>query len=368
MILGGAQENTLFTLQGLKRDTDWEVHLAYGPELGKEGSLIEESRGLGVILHPLQHLRRDLHPWQDYLAYKELIEYFRCEKFDLVHTHSSKAGILGRIAADKAGVPHIVHTIHGLAFDDYQSALKNWLYIRAERAAARHCHQIFSVCRTMIDQALAAGVGKEAMFRTIYSGFDLKGFLAVKPRVSRSRLVLGMIARMFEFKGHEDLMKLAPMILKKWDNVDFLIVGDGPMRTDWDRWISEHPQWKNRIEFGGRVKPHEVPAQFEKMDMLLHLSWREGLARTIPQALAAGRPVCVYDVGGAREIVKNGRTGWIVPPGDLDGVVEAISEMKRNPREAARMAEEGRERVINIFGVETMQREILETYREMIKK
>src|SRR6185369_1722314 len=105
MILGGAQENTLLTLQGLRRDTPWEIHLAYGPEIGQEGSLIDHVRNLDVVLHPLQHLRRNVNPWDDFLGYRELIEYFGAEKFDLVHTHSSKAGILGRIAARKAGVP-----------------------------------------------------------------------------------------------------------------------------------------------------------------------------------------------------------------------------------------------------------------------
>src|SRR3990167_4345011 len=90
MILGGAQENTLLTLQGLKRDTSWEIHLAYGPEIGDEGSLVEVCRDLGVVMHPLQNLRRNLHPWHDFLAYQELLKYFTTEKFDLVHTHSSK--------------------------------------------------------------------------------------------------------------------------------------------------------------------------------------------------------------------------------------------------------------------------------------
>ena len=364
MIQGGAQENTLLTLQGLKRDTPWEIHLAFGPEIGEEGSLVEAARATGITLDPLRFLRRNLDPWNDLRACRELIEYFERERFDLVHTHSSKAGILGRIAARRAGVPRIMHTIHGLAFDTFQPAWRRFIYRQAEQVAAAHCDGIIGVCQTMLDEALAAGIGNRAMLRMIPSGFDLEPFLAVKPRAPDGRFVVGMVARMFEFKGHEDLMKLAPALLGEWNDLDLRIVGDGPLRRDWEAWMVEHPQWKSRIQFPGRVAPRDVAAEMERMDMILHLSWREGLARSIPQALAARRPVCVYDAGGAREIVRRGETGWILPPGDLRGVIEAIRTIKRDPEVARAAAERGCERVKKLFAVEAMQRAILNLYRE----
>lgn len=365
MILGGAQENTLLTLQGLKRDTSWEVHLAYGPEIGSEGSLVEACRDLGVVLYPLKYLRRNLHPWYDCFAYQELLKYFATEKFDLVHTHSSKAGVLGRMAARKARVPHIVHTIHGLAFDEFQPFWKNWLYVNAERIAAKHRDVTIAVCQTMADRAVKDGIKSKLPIRTIYSGFPLNDFLEVKPCLPKQRFVIGMIARMFELKGHEDLMKLAPTLMREWDDIDFLIVGDGPLRRDWERWLSVNSEWKNRFEFVGRIQPQQIPSQIERMDMLLHLSWREGLARTIPQALAAGRPVCVYDVGGASEIVKDGKTGWIVPVGNLGKVMEATRIIKTNQDLARKTAKRGREYVRQLFAIERMQQEILRLYQEL---
>ncbi len=365
MILGGAQENTLLTLEGLRRDTPWAIHLAYGTEVGSEGTLLPQAAALGVHLHPLRFMRRDLHPLDDGAAYFELRRLLARERFDLVHTHSSKAGVLGRLAARHAGVPRIVHTIHGLAFDEYQPAWRHFIYRAMERLAAGRGDMTLAVCEAMARQALEAGVGDRTRMRVVFSGFPLDEFLKLPSRPLDGRWVVGLIARMFPLKGHEDLMKLAPMILNEWDDVDFRVVGDGPLRGAWEAWLAQHPQWRERVILAGRVSPDEIPSQIERMDLVIHLSWREGLARVIPQALAAGRPVCSYDVGGAGEVVRNGVTGWIVPAGDLAGVRQAIGAAKADPAAARKMAEAGREEVRARFAVEVMQREIVKIYREM---
>lgn len=364
MILGGAQENTLLTLQGLKRDTDWEIHLAYGPDVGGEGSLVEAARNLGMIMDPLKHLHREAG-WWDVRAFQELLEYFSEHSFDLVHTHSSKAGVLGRVAARRAGVERIVHTIHGLAFDEYQSWLKNRMYVAAERIAAENCDKIISVCDTMIEQALAYGVGKRSQMKTIYSGFPLDAFLGVAPPRASKSFEIGVIARMFPLKGHEDLMKLAPRIFERWADVRLRIVGDGPMKKNWDDWLKLHPEHGTRIHFVGRVFPHQIVAEIEKMDMVLHLSWREGLARVIPQAMAASRPVCAYDIGGAREIIKNDVTGWMVRPGDLQEILQVIWKIRENSRVVQNVILQARDVARERFSIETMQREILAVYRAL---
>ncbi len=365
MIQGGAQENTLLTLEGLCRDTSWDIELAYGPEVGEEGSLLDRANALRISLRPLRYLKRDLNLWDDLKAFQELQKYFCKENFDLVHTHSSKAGVLGRIAARRAGVPRIVHTIHGLAFDEFRPGWRNWIYRTAERMAASKDDPIVVVCQNMADRACAERIGHPSMFRTIYSGFDLTPYLNIKPRRSDGRFVVGMIARMVEHKGYEDFMNLAPQLLERWHDLDFLMVGDGPLRQELDLWLKSYPHWEGRFHFAGRVPSHKIPEQLEQMDMLLHLSWREGLARVIPQALAAKKPVCTYNVGGASEVIQNGKTGWIVPTRDLKKVVDAVEEIKLNSGLTQKMAASGREQVVKLFSVETMQREILRLYQEM---
>ncbi|MCC7519879.1 MAG: glycosyltransferase [Verrucomicrobiae bacterium] len=365
MILGGAQENTLLTLEGLRRDTPWEIHLAYGLETGMEGSLVAPARELGVVLRPLRFMRRDLHPLDDLRAYLELKTLFRRERYALVHTHSSKAGVLGRIAARRAGVPHVIHTIHGLAFDEWRPAWRNAIYARAERLAARHCDAIVSVCDTMGRLAREAGAGAEIM-RTIPSGFAFADFLRIPPRPPDGRFVVGVIARMFPFKGHEEAMLLAERVLPELNDVDFLIVGDGPLRGAWDAWHARHPEWRSRVAFAGRAAPRDVPAWLAKMDFVVHLSWREALARVIPQAFAAGRAVCATDVGGTGELVVHGRTGWLVPAGDLAAAAQALREARADLAATREKAEAGKHAVEEKnYDARTMQRRILDLYREM---
>jgi glycosyltransferase involved in cell wall biosynthesis len=364
MILGGAQENTLLTLEYLKNHTPWNIHLAYGPELD-EGSLVNEVLKLGVHVHPLKFLKRNLNPVDDVRAYFELIHLFSKNNFDLVHTHSSKAGIIGRIAATQAKVPKIVHTIHGLAFDEYQPIIKNFIFRTSEEIASSHCDAIITVCNTMTKLARDQGLGNHAPIETIYSGFDLAPFLNVEKREADGRFVIGMIARMFPFKGYEDFIKLAEPVLSKNKDIDFYLVGDGPLRSMLESWIGKHPDLRYRIVFSGRVPREEIPQHLEKMDMLIHLSWREGLPRTVAQALAAAKPVCVYDIGGASEIVINGLTGFLVPPGDIQEMETCINKIHSNTVLAEEMGIQGRNMTRAKFAVETMGEKIVGLYNRL---
>jgi len=193
----------------------------------------------------------------------------------------------------------------------------------------------------------------------------LEPFVGIPQREMNGRFVIGMIARMFPYKGHEDLMKFASQLLGKWTDVDFLIIGDGPLHSGWDEWIKTHPQWKSRFVFTGRVAPEEIPACLQKMDVLIHLSLREGLPRTVAQALAAAKPVCVYDIGGTSEIVENEVTGFLVSPGDLRGMVNRIDQIRKSPKASRLMGEKGREKVRSLFSPEKMGNEIIQLYKEL---
>jgi glycosyltransferase involved in cell wall biosynthesis len=330
-----------------------------------EGNLAIEAEKLGVKIHQLKHLKRNLDPLSDLKALMELSHFFDLHSFDLVHTHSSKAGIIGRIAARHSGVPVVLHTVHGLAFDEFQSRLNNLIYSSAERFCSNFCDCILTVCETMKEKLLEIGV-QSVPIETVYSGFDLEPFLKILPTDPKpnDRFTVGMIARMFPLKGHEDLLKLAPDLLTRNDDIDLYLVGDGPLQASWTSWLERHPHLRNRITFTGRVPAHEIPMHLSKMDILIHLSMREGLPRAVAQALASARPVCVYDIGGSKEIVKDGETGYLVFPGEITSVMSRIEEIRADRKKGSLMGMKGRNKVIELFAVDKMGEHIKAIYEE----
>ncbi|NQT86282.1 glycosyltransferase, partial [bacterium] len=192
LILGGAQENTLLTCRGLHEHPDYDVTLVTGPAIGPEGELLGEAARLGLRVVLVPEMRRAIHPWRDWRSVAALRRIFRELQPQIVHTHSSKAGILGRYAAHRERIGSVVHTIHGLPFHPYESGWRNALYIRLERMAARWSDRIVCVANAMTDQAVAAGVADRSKFLTIYSGMDTTSFLESGGQRTAMRAQLGI--------------------------------------------------------------------------------------------------------------------------------------------------------------------------------
>lgn len=362
LIIGGAQENTLFTAEGLQRLHNYDVALITGPPLGPEGGLLDGAWREAVDCVVLPQLRREVNPLRDAISFAQLYLIFRREKYHIVHTHSSKAGILGRLAAWLAGVRIIVHTIHGLPFHPYQSAVSNRVCVFLERLAARVSTKIVCVADAMTVQAVAAGVAPARRFITIHSGMDLDAFLgsSVLREGARGRLgiaeneiVVGMIARLFPLKGHEYLFSAAARILPRFPETRFLLVGDGILKEKFLRRL-RHAALADRFIFAGLVQPHRIPEMISTMDILVHTSLREGLAKALPQAMACGKPVVSFDVDGAREVVKDDLTGYLVRPKDVAGLTSALSRLLADPDLRKRMGENGRRLVDPAFRKEVM--------------
>lgn len=374
LILGGAQENTLLTVDGLHHRHGDDVTLITGPAEGPEGDLFAraEARGLKVELMP--ELIRAVRPTTDYRAYWALRRSIRRLRPEVVHTHSSKAGIVGRAAAWAERVPAVVHTIHGLPFGPSETPAKNRLYIALERWAARRCHAIVGVCDAMAEQALAAGVGRPEQYLTVYSGMDVAAFLDPPANRVEVRRELGLaddevafatVARLFERKGHDDILAVAPDVLRRNPKVRFVFIGDGILR-DALKAEAERVGVGHAIRFTGLVPPDRIPELLHAVDAVVHPSLREGLARVLPQSLLVGRPVISYDVDGAREVVRP-ETGILLPPRDLPGLTEGIVRLAADPALRDAMGAEGRRRFADQFRHETMTDQLRSLYERLLR-
>ena len=375
LILGGSQENTVLSCEGQSR-LGHEVHLAFGPIYGPEGSLLQRVENFRtpdnrrITTHVLPDMVRELSPLKDLRAYRQCRALIEKLQPDVVHTHSSKAGILGRTAAwsiaKKHGKPAVIHTIHGLPFHPYQGQVTNTLYIRSERFAARRCHRIVSVCDAMTRQALAAGVGSPPLFTTVYSGMEIDSF--INPGVSRadmrrslkiadSDFVIGTVSRLAELKGHDDLIDALSQSLRANPSWKLLWVGDGWWHDRLTQRLKD-AGIESQVILTGLVPPEHVGRCIAAMDLLVHPSYREGLPRTLPQALLGACPVIAYDLDGAPEVCIHEQTGLLVPAGDLSKLSAAVQWMASHPAQRAHMGHTGRDLCRIRFSADEMVRQL----------
>lgn len=375
LIVGGAQENTLLTAEDQHRDYGDQVTLLTGPPHGPEGSLLERAVHAGFEVRVIPTLRRSLHPPRDAAACRQLIAALRDVRPDVVHTHSSKAGILGRAAAARLDIP-AVHTVHGASFHFGQNPLAFRAYVAAERWAARRTAHFISVADAMTRAYVAARIAPPEMFTTVYSGFDVDPFLQ-PPRppaqvreelgIAPHRLVIGKVARLFHLKGHEFVIAAAERVVAAHPQALFLFIGDGILREVYERQIRERGL-AGHFVFAGLVPPERVPELLHACDLVVHTSQWEGLARVLPQALIAGKPVVSYDVGGAREVVVPGETGFLLPRDSVDALADAVLHLAHDPALRRQMGETGRSRFTSQFRHETMTQHVREVYERVLAR
>ena len=380
LILGGAQENTLITCK-LLAERGHDVTLITGPALGPEGDLYEQAKDGGFRFLILNELRRQINPVIDlpaYLTIKHLLEQM---KPDIVHTHSAKAGILGRYAANSLkgkwgeNRPQVVHTIHGLAFHRYQNNLVNRFYIEVEKAAAKCTDAFISVADAMTRQTLAAGIGSPEQFTTAYSAIEEDDFL--KPIVDEEKnqfrqkyailpeaVVLVTIARLFHLKGHEFIIESAKTLANQFPNAIWLFVGDGILTGKYKKMIGDLGLG-HLFRFTGLLPPKMMPTVLQSSDILVHCSLREGLARTLPQAMLCGKPAISFDTDGAREVV-NENTGRLIEPKNVVQLTAACAELIRDKNLREKLGLRGRESVKDKFSPKTMVDKIEAIYRRLI--
>lgn len=365
--LGGAQQNTLYTVKHLDRSR-FEPFLVCG-----RGAILDaEASSVGAPVHFVPALVRSVVPWKDAAALAALTGLFRREKPDIVHTHSSKAGILGRQAAAWARVPAVVQTFHGFGFTPGQNPLARAFFAGLEKLVAPVTDAFIFVSRANLDEALGRGIGRPDKYHLIRSGVRLSDYRSIRRSpsapeglaVPAGRPLVVTIGPFKPQKNLGDFLKVAALVRRQVPEAVFLVVGDGRARPALEGEV-------RRLGLEGAVLlpgwRRDVPAVLARADVFAMTSLWEGLPRSLVEAMAAGLPSVANAVDGCRDIVADGKNGFLTPPGRPDLTAERIVRILKDPALARTLGAEARASIDDAFDIDAMVRAQEALYEGLLK-
>jgi glycosyltransferase involved in cell wall biosynthesis len=365
--LGGAQKVTLMTLERLPRD-----RYALGLVTGPEGLLVDwASRIENLDRVWLPSLIREVRPFQDLKALFSMLRLFRREKPQIVHTHSSKAGILGRWAARLAGVPFIFHTAHGFGFHDFQRPMVKRVYVFLERITTRITTKLVVVSYANAEKGERNGVLKRGDWILCRDAISVREFMQPGPRrqllrkwgISSDKLVVGMIACLKPQKSPIDFVDVAARVLKENAQAHFVLAGDGELRPEVEKRIKDQGIGDNFTLLGWQT---DMPEVYRNLDIVVLTSLWEGLPCVFSEAMAGDLPIVATNVDGAREAIVDGDNGFLHEPHDIEGMAASVLKLLRDPDLRRTMGARGKSRVME-FDISTSVANLESAYRECLE-
>jgi glycosyltransferase involved in cell wall biosynthesis len=367
---GGSSDCTMLQAMGAARHGH-RVTLACGPSHTPSPLLAEAGRQPGLDIVCIPWLRRELSPVDDARAFLALVRLLRARRFDIIHTHTSKAGALGRLAAALASPSPVVHQPHGHLFYGYYGRIASSLVVLAERLLAPLAARQVVLSWRGAEEHLARGVGRPGQFTVVRSGIDLRPFRRSRDHreACRARLglrpddiAIGTLCRLEPIKGVEDLLNGFVMAASRRPRLRLFLGGEGPLA---ERLLSvaRAAGVEERVSVTGSwwAAPDFLPA----LDLFALVSRNEGMGRALVEAMAAGLPIVATNVGGMPEVLQEGRAGLLVPPSDPHAIASAIARLVDQPRLARDLARRARARAI-VFGAGRMGHGLLRVYREVL--
>jgi len=363
--IGGAQDNTLYTVELLDKEK-YDISLC----CNLDGELVERAKKIEAIkLFDIPFLCREVSPYRDIRAFLSLYKLFKKEDFTIIHTHSSKAGLLARLAAVLNKTPIVIHTIHGFAFNDFMNRLKKNFFIYVEKLLAKWTDILITVSNLNKKKIIDLNITHENKIKNIYSGIDLNLFTNKRNddfrkelNLENNHILLGSVGRLSDQKDPITMIEAFGIISKPFPNAHLVLVGDGELKG---KILEKIDQLKlnGKVHLtGNKNNPWSV---YHSMDLFIMSSIYEGLGRSITEALSCGVPVVCTDVEGVPEIVRDNITGILVPPKDAnklaDGIIRTLNDMET----AKKMAEEGRRFVKDNFDVNKMVNDIDSLYNTL---
>lgn len=373
---GGSAETTLQTVSLLSQKK-YEVFLAHGLSLESNMGVMEQealARDLslaekkGVRVFSIPSLARRLSLKNDFLAFISIYRLIKRIKPHIVHTHTSKTGLLGRLAACLARVPIIIHTPHGHVFHSYFGPFMTKILVVAERVLSLMTDKITALTKGERDGHLEQGVASIEKYVIIHSGVMLQQIMNMsvdvdtgkkKLGISHNSNVIGVVGRLVPIKGHKYLVSAAKRIIKEFDNTVFVFVGDGYLESRLERQAESLGVRKNIIFAGWRG---DVIAVLNLFDILVLPSLNEGMGKVLIEGMALGKPIIASRVGGIIDLVKDGDNGILVPPKDSGALEEAILKLIRNKNLAEELGKNGKAKVYPEYDTFVMVRQIEDLY------
>ena len=375
--MGGSAQNTLLTC--LKLSRDFEMVLICGlteesnmtvSEIETVGNQLEKALAHGVKIIRIPSLVRRISPAMDIIALCHLIKIFRTEKPTIVHTHTSKAGILGRVAAKITKTPSIVHTPHGHVFYGHFGPTLSWIFIRIEKLLSIFTHRLVALTEGERKDYMEISLCTTDKLLKIHSGVDVKKFEQTRVRpiekkrslgLAQNHLIVGFIGWLLPIKGPHHLLKAMKEIWQEHQDVSLVFVGKGNLDV-------ELRAEALKIGTNGRVKflgwRNDVDEILTLIDILVLPSLNEGMGRVLVEAMAAGKPIVASNVGGIPDLVKHNINGLLVPPGDEKALASGIKQLITDPKKSRLMGRRGRQ-LCHQFSIETMVDKIHKLYNEL---
>jgi len=355
-------------------EEDYEVHIACSP-----GQHLRELEDRGYSVHSIP-IVRGISPFSNVTSLWRLFRLIRRERFDIVHVHTPVAAALGRIAARLARAPIVIYTAHGFYFHELMTPWKRRLIIWTEEVLGRWCtDMLFTQSSEDRETAIREGIANERKTICIGNGVDTGRFVVESDPAVRAELelspddkVIGFIGRLVREKGVEELLEAMGQVIKEIPKAKLLVVGD-TLESDRDRRTTERLQeliqrndLEDAIKFTGFRE--DIPELLAIMNLFVLPSHREGMPRSILEAMAAGKPVVATNIRGCREEVVHGETGYLVPVNDPCKLANAIIEIMSDKMLAERMGEAGRQRAIEFFDEAQVLEKQLVVYRKLIQQ
>jgi glycosyltransferase involved in cell wall biosynthesis len=369
--IGGPALHATVLTEGLD-PSRYESRLATGHEERAEGNYLA-LRGAtleGLVLVP--GLGREIRGAQDLVALGRLVSLIRKFRPDIVHTHTAKAGVLGRLAARWCGVPVVVHTYHGHVLHGYFGPARTRLFSAIERRLARHTTRLLAVSERVRHELLALGIGRPDRFDVLPLGLNLDGFLDAEAwrgefrrelGFTEGEILVGIVARLVLIKAHEIFLYAAAAIARRLPPSRFVVVGDGERRAHLEALA-------RRLELGHRVRfvgwRGDLPRVYADLDAVVLTSRNEGSPTSLIEAMAAARPVVATRVGGVPDLVEDGQHGLLVPADDVTALAQAVEEVLTSPDRGRRMGEAGRKRVYPAFTAQRLIADLDRLYTELL--